>query len=58
MVVVLANKEPIMPDRAPHPPIPAETAAPPKTAGPTPVLSPSRLAAVVQAKYILDVSRR
>jgi hypothetical protein len=58
MILVLANKDSIMPDRAPDPPTPPETAPPAKTATPTATLTPSRLAAVVQAKYILDVRRR
>jgi hypothetical protein len=54
MVVILANQDPIMPDHAPTSPAPAAD----KTAAPAIVLSPSLLAAVVQARYILDVSRR
>jgi hypothetical protein len=54
MVVVLANQDLIMPDQAPAPPAPNAN----KTAAPAVALSPSRLAAVVEAKYILDVRRR
>jgi len=54
MVVVQANQDLIMPDRTPTSPAPPAD----KTAAPTISLSPSRLAAVVEAKYILDVRRR
>jgi hypothetical protein len=54
MVVVLANQELIMPDPAPT------SSAPPAgcLATPTPPLTPSKLAAVVEARYILDLRRR
>jgi hypothetical protein len=54
MVIVLANQDPIMPDHAPSSPVPNAD----KTDAPAAPLSPSRLAAVVEAKYILDVRRR
>jgi hypothetical protein len=55
MVVVLANQDRIMPDQTPSSPVPNEGKA---AAAPTAALTPSRLAAVVEARYILDVRRR
>jgi hypothetical protein len=54
MVVVLANQDLIMPDLAPI------SSAPPagSSVTPTPLLTPSKLAAVVEARYILDLRRR
>jgi hypothetical protein len=54
MVVILANQDLTMPDRAPT------SSAPPtgNSATPTLPLTPSKLAAVVEARYILDLSRR
>jgi hypothetical protein len=51
MIIILANQDPTMPDHA------ATSPEPPALKTPTP-LTPSRLAAVVEARYILDVRRR
>jgi hypothetical protein len=54
MIFVLANQDLIMPDRAPISSAPKVDR--PQT--PTAALSPSQLAAVVEARYILDLRRR
>jgi hypothetical protein len=54
MIFVLANQDLIMPDRAPISSAPNVDA--PQT--PTAALSPSLLAAVVEARYILDLRGR
>jgi hypothetical protein len=53
MVVILANQDLLMSDDATTPRTPDDKAAAPATP-----LNPSLLAAVVQARYILDLSRR
>jgi len=54
MIFVLTNQDLIMPDHAPI----SSATKPDRPKTPTAALSPSQLAAVVEARYILDLRRR
>jgi hypothetical protein len=56
MVFVLTNQDLIMPDQAAISPVTEAGRA--DTATPASALSPSKLAAVVEARYILELRRR